>query len=127
MCFLCLFVANPLPLIEGLYGKIVFSPPIQSALERKGPAQSEAPQLKCYSSACRFIRAGAIENNLLIRREIFRLKFDMVGQHVKSSRNAYPVRIAIQTVAHIEDDDILPSVHLCFEFFRCDAQYRKRL
>ena len=105
----------------------MFSPPIQSALERKGPAQSEAPQLKCHSSACRFIRTGAIENDLLISSEIFRLKFDMVGQHVKSSRNAYRVCIAIQTVAHIEDDDILPGVHLCFEFFRCDSQYRKRL
>src|SRR5436190_23301645 len=65
-------------LIQKFYRKIQFFPSVQTALERARAFESFAVELHGQSGARGFIRASAVEHDLLVTGDVFRSEIDVL-------------------------------------------------
>src|SRR5262245_54263136 len=93
------------PLIQPFDRKLPLAPGVQTALKRPRPPESYPLELEGDAGACSFIRACAIEDDVTIGRNVFRMKLDMFRQNVKGSGDAHGIGVDIKPVSEIQNDD----------------------
>jgi hypothetical protein len=92
------------------------APSLESPGERINPSDAQLVKPQCYPGASDFVRAGTIEYDVAVARNLLVSVLELLGKHVYSARNFHTIGLEMERVAEINYNDLLASLKLPHQF-----------
>src|SRR5262245_34007045 len=104
------------------HGEAQRDPLSQAALERMHARDSPTLQLKRHTGARRFVGSGAVDDEILIVRDLGRKLVERIGRDPACARDHVGSGDHVERGSEVEDQDVVAGVELCLEVLRGDAR-----
>ena len=103
--------------------KLPFPPGVEASFERTDAMDSLFLQKKRGAGAGDFVRAGAVEDNITITRNLVVAMLDLFHQEIQGPGDHIGIQLQGQWMPDVDDCDQITGVHALLQFIHGDLRH----